>query len=108
MALQAQQVHLAHAQETRVGGAVGRMTTGAAFRLHRHMLIHKRAVRVGMALDANGVSAGQGPDLAEGGGAVNVVAVAALNQAFVYAMVIRLGKLSFGGSMTSVAEVGSC
>ena len=96
MALQAQQVHLAHSQETRICGAMGRMATGAAFRFHRYMLVHKRSARIGMALDASGISAGQGLGLAERGGTVNVVAVAAMNQPFIYAMVIRPGKLSFG------------
>jgi hypothetical protein len=96
MALQAQQVDLVYPQETRVRGAMGRMATGAAFRFHRHMLVHKRAARIGMALDASGISTGQSLGLAERGGAVNVVAVAAMNQSFVYAMVIRPGELSFG------------
>ena len=96
MALQAQQVDLAHPQETRVRGAMGRMATGAAFRFHRHMLVHKRAARIGMALDASRITAGQSLDLAERRRAVNIVAVAAMNQSFIYAMVIGPGKLSFG------------
>jgi len=96
MALQAQHIDLAYAQESRVRRAMGRMATGAAFRLHRYILVHKRSTRIGMALDASGVAAGQSLGLAESGGAVNVVAVAAMNQPFVYAMVIRSGKLSFG------------
>ena len=79
------------------------MATGAAFRFYRHMLVHKRAARVGMALHASGISAGQSLGLAERGGAVNVVAVAAMNQSFVYAMVIRPGKLSFGRGMARIA-----
>jgi len=96
MALQAQQVDLAHPQETRVRGAMGRMATGAAFRFHRHMFVHKRAARIGVALDASRITAGQSLDLAERRRAVNIVAVAAMNQSFVYAMVIGPGKLSFG------------
>jgi len=49
-----------------------------------------------MALHASGVAAGQSLGLAKRGRAVNVVAVAAMNQSFVYAMVIGPGKLSFG------------
>ena len=99
MALQAQQVHLAHSQETRVRGAMGCMAGGAAFRFHRYMLVHKRSTRIGMALHASGISTGQGLGLAERGSAVNVVAVAAMNQPFIYAMMVRPGKLSFGGSV---------
>jgi hypothetical protein len=96
MALQAQQIDLAYSQETRVRGAMGRMASGAAFRFHWHMLVHKRSARIGMALHASGVAAGQSLGLAKRGSAVNVVAVAAMNQPFIYAMVVRPGKLSFG------------
>lgn len=106
MALQAQQVHLAHTQETRVRGAMGRMATGAAFRLHRYMLVHKRTARIGMAFHASGISAGQGLGLAERGSTVNVVAVAAMNQPFIYAMVIRPGKLRSGSGVACIALRG--
>ena len=106
MALQAQQVDLAHSQETRVRGAMGCMATGAAFRFHRYMLVHKRSACIGMALDASGISAGQSLDLAERGSTVNVVAVAAMNQSFIYAMVIRPGKLSSGRGVARVALRG--
>lgn len=96
MALQAQQVDLAYAQETRVRGAMWRMATGAPFRFYWHVLVYKWSARIGMALCASGVAAGQSLGLAKCGSAVNVVAVAAMNQSFVYAMVIRPGKLSFG------------
>ena len=39
---------------------------------------------------------------------MNVVAVAALDKAFVHPMVIRLSEIGFGGNMTSVAETGLC
>jgi len=106
MALEAQEVDLVHSQETRVRGAMGRMATGAAFRFYRHMLVHKRAARIGMALHASGISAGQSLGLAKRGGAVNIVAVAAMNQSFVYAMVIRPGKLSLGRGVARIALRG--
>jgi len=96
MALETQEVHLVHSQETRVRGAMGRMASSASFRFYWYMLVHKRATRIGMALHAGGISAGQSLGLAKRGGAVNVVAVATMNQSFVHAMVIRPGKLSFG------------
>ncbi len=106
--LQAQQVHLAHPQVTRIGRAVRCVTTAAALSFHRYMLIDERALLVGVAFDTNRIPAGHGPHLAEGGGAVHVVAVAALDQAFVYSMVIRLCEVGLGSCMTSVAEVGLC
>src|SRR5689334_2952198 len=79
MALQAQQVDLAYAQETRVRGAMWRMASCAAFRFHRHMLVHKRSAGIGMALHTSGVAAGQSLGLAKRGSAMNVVAIAAMN-----------------------------
>jgi hypothetical protein len=61
-----------------------------------------------MTLDANRIPGGHGPNLAEGGGAVDVVAVAALDETFVYSVVIRLRKVGLSGDMTSVAEIGLC
>jgi hypothetical protein len=106
--LQAQQIHLAHAQETWISRPVGRVTTAAPFSLHRYMLINERALLVGVALDTNRISARHGPDLAESGSAVDVMAVAALDQAFVYSMVIRLREIGLRGCVTSVAEAGLC
>ena len=108
VALQAEQVHLAHAQVAWIGGPVGRVTTATALGLHRHMLIHKWPLFVGMALDANRVAAGHRPYLPERSGAVDVVAVAALNETFVDAMVIRLREVGLGRHMASVAEFGLC
>jgi hypothetical protein len=70
------------------------------------MLIHKRPLFVGMALDTNRVPTGHGLYLAEGGRAVDVVAVAALDEALVYSVVIRLCEVGPRGCMTSVAETG--
>jgi hypothetical protein len=70
------------------------------------MLINKRPLFVGVALDTNRVPTGQGPHLAESSGAVDVVAVAALDEAFVYPVVIRLREVGLRIDMTSVAEFG--
>ena len=74
--------------------------------LHRFVLVHKRSARIGMALDASGISAGQSLDLAERGSTVNVVAVAAMNQSFINAMVIRPGKFGFGRGVARIALRG--
>ena len=87
---------------------MGRVTTAAALSLHRHMFINERALLVGVALDTNRIPARHSPHLAEGGSAVDVMAVAALDQAFVYSMVIRLREVGLRGCMTSVAEAGLC
>jgi len=106
--LQAQQVHLAHPQVTWIGRSVGRVTTAAALSLHRYMFVNERALFVGVALDTNRIPAGHSPHLPEGGSAMDVMAVAALDQAFVYSMVIGLREVGLRGCMTSVAEAGLC
>ena len=108
MALQAQQVYLAHPQIARVRRTVRRVATAAAFRLDRHMLINERSLLVGMAFGTNRVPGRQGPHLTNGGCAMNVVAVAALNKTLVHSMVIWLREISLRGDMTSIAELGLC
>ena len=61
--LQAQQIHLAHAQKTRIGRAMGRVTTAAALSLHRYMLKDERPLLVGVAFDTNRVPGRQGSAL---------------------------------------------
>jgi hypothetical protein len=81
------------------------VTTVAALSLDGHVLIDERTLLVGMALDTNRVAARQCPHLAEGGCAVRVVTIAALDKAFVDPVVIWLCKVGFGRRMASVAEV---
>lgn len=106
MTLQAQKVDLAHSQEARIRGAMRRVATGAAFCLDRYMFIHKRTTCIGVALNAYSISAGHGLGLAESGGAVNVVAVTALNESLIYAMMVRPGKVSLGSGMARIALRG--
>jgi hypothetical protein len=81
-----------------------RVTTGTAFGLYRHVFIDERSLFVSMAFEANLVSVGKSPDLAQGGRAMSIVAIAALNQAFVDTMVIGLAKVSLCSRMAAVAE----
>lgn len=108
MALQAQQVYLADTQIARVGRTVWRVTTATALSLDRYMLKNERTLLVGMTFGADRVPGRHGPHLANGGGAMDIVAVAALDQTFVYSMVIRLSKVGLGSDMTSIAEIGLC
>jgi hypothetical protein len=84
------------------------MTTRAAFSLYRHVFIDEWPLFVGMAFEAKLVSIGKSPDLAQGGCAVSIVAVAALNQSFVDAVVIGLTEVSLGRCMAAVAESRLC
>ena len=105
MALQAQQVHLTHAQVTGVGRSVWRVTTAAAFGLHWHMFIDEGAGFVRVALGADGIPAGQRPHLPESRRSVHVVAVTALDKTFVDSMVVRLGEVSLRRGVTPIAEL---
>src|ERR1700758_558600 len=59
-----------------------------------------------MAFDANGVPARHVSRLPYRSGAVDVVAVAALDETFVDSMVIRLREVRFGSCMTPITEIG--
>src|SRR5690242_6818248 len=81
------------------------MTTATALSLERYVLINERALLVGVALDVNCVAGRHGPDLAERGCTVDVVAVATSHETFIYSMVKRLREISLGSCMTSVTEI---
>ena len=106
MALQTEHVPLAHLEESGIGGSVGRVATGAALGLDGHVLVDERPLFVDMALEADGVSAGERADLAHGRGSVRIMAVIALHQALIHAVVKRFGKIRFGRGMTAVAQLG--
>ena len=83
-----------------------RVTTAAALGFYRYVFIHEGARFVRMALGANGIAGGQGPYLPEGRRSVDVVAVTALDKAFVYSMVVRLREVSLRGCMAPIAQLG--
>jgi len=103
--LQAKQVNLTHAQVSRIGGAMGSVTTIATLRFNRHVFIDKRPCLFSVALDANRIPAGHGPHLAQSSGAVSIMAIAAADQPLIDPMVIGLGKICFGGRVAAVAEI---
>lgn len=106
MALQAQQVDLAHSKETKIGGTMRSVATGATLSLNRHMFVNKGTTGISVALYADRIPAGLGFDLAKGSCAVNVVAVAAMNESLIYAMVVRPGKLGLCRGMARIALRG--
>lgn len=85
---------------------MGGVATGAALCLDRHVLIDEGTLFFCVALDANCISARHRPYLPQSRGPVDIVAITASNQAFVYSMVIGSRKVSLGGHMTPVAEIG--
>ena len=105
VALQAEHVYQADFEQARVGGTVGRVATAAAIGFYRNMLVDIRALLFGVALEANGVAAGEGLQLAHGSGAVRVMAITALDETLLDAVVIRLGKIRLLRRMAAVTEV---
>ena len=102
--MQAEEIHLAHPQQSWIGGTVRCVAAAAAFSFHGHVFEDKGPLLVCMALEANRVSAGQGSHLSKRRRAVSIVAVAALDEPLVYTVVIRSGEVSLHGDVTSVAE----
>ena len=106
MTLQTQQVHLAHAQESRIVGSVRRVTTGATLCFHRHVLIDKRTLFVDVTLGTDGIAGRHRLYLPERRGAVGIMAITATNEVLVDTVVIGHCEVGLGGRMASVAKVG--
>ena len=81
------------------------MTTAATFRLHRYVFVDKGPLLISVAFVAHRIATRQGSDLADRGRAMNVVAIAALEQALRNPVVIRFGKVGFGRGVASIAEL---
>ena len=84
MALVAQLIDVGHIQQAGVLRTVRSVATQASFRLNSGMLKHEGATVLHVALGADGILVGGGPDIVVAKRPVNVVAVAAFDQAFVH------------------------
>jgi hypothetical protein len=105
MALQAQQVDLAHPQKARIGRTVHRVATAAAFGFYGDVFVGERAALVGVAFEAHRIASRQSPHLPNCRRAVDIVAVTALHQTFIHTMVIGLCEISFGRGVAPIAEI---
>ena len=83
VALIAERVDVRHVQQASVLRAMRCVATEAAFALDGSMLIHERATGFHVALDADCILIGGGFEVAALEGAVDIMAIAALDQAFV-------------------------
>src|SRR4051812_26673290 len=81
------------------------MAAHAAFRLDRRMLEDEWTSLLGMALEADLVLCGSGTQLCAQVSAVRIVAVVALHQAFVHAMMEGLAELRLHFQMAGVAKL---
>jgi len=104
VALQAQQIYIADFEQVRVRPAVDHVAGFAAVHLHGRMLVDKRPLLVAVALETDGILSRGGPHLLGSHGSVRVVAIAALNEPFVDAMVERHGEFGFLVEMAPVAK----
>src|SRR5215831_15299237 len=104
MALQAHEVHLAALQQSRIVGSVGRMASNAAIGFDRRVLPCEWPGFVRMAIEADLVLGGSGPQLRVHESAVLIMAISAEDQAFVHPVMKRLGEVRLGLKMTAIAQ----
>src|ERR1039458_5005411 len=106
MALVAEHVNIRHVQHPSVLRTVRRMACQAAFRFDRRVLVDKGPTHICVAFGADHALICRGPQVAVLEGAVNVMAVTALDGAFVYRVVEGHIELSFLIAVTLEAERG--
>ena len=93
MTLEAQEVHVAPAQQAGIRGPVRRVAGDAAFRLHRSVLKSEWTGFIGMAIEADLVLRRSGAQLLRDETTVLVVAIAAVNEPFIHFVVKGLGEI---------------
>ena len=89
MALVAQHVDVRHVKQARILRAMRGVARHTRFGLDRGMLVNPRPTNVRVALGANLVLISRGPQVVVPEGTVHVMAVAALDQTLVHAMMER-------------------
>lgn len=105
MTLQAKHIHVAELEHVRIGRSMGHMARRAALGFDRRVFENKRAVLVHVALEANGILTGRSAHLFGGGGPVGVVAIAALHESLVHAVMKRHIELGFLLQVAGVAKL---
>lgn len=104
MALVAQRGNRRHIQQPRILRAVRRMASGATLSPDRSVLEREWPTHINVALGADGVLVGRGSQIDQIERAVRVMAVGALDQAFIHPVVNRQIELRFLVSVAPVAE----
>lgn len=106
VALQAEQIYVAHLQHVRVWPTVGNVAGLAPLDFYRLVLEHIGPLLVGMALVADKILGGRGTHLLWFHRSVDVMTVATLNQTFIHAMVERHIELRLLSEMARIAKLG--
>src|ERR1051326_526419 len=105
MAFKAEQVNVAPAQQPRIGRAVRRVASYAALCFFRRMLKGEGASFVGVTVETKLVLGSRGAQLVCQKPAMRIVAIAAADQAFIYFVMERLGKIWLHIEMAGVAKL---
>ena len=115
MALQALQVNVAVLQHMRVCPSVRDVASRASCYFYGGVLEHKGSLLVRMALEADGVPGRRGSDLPyqmirlpDSACSVRIMAVGALDEALIHAMVKRHIELRLLHQMAGIAKLGLC
>ena len=106
MALVAERIDVRHAQHAGILGTVGRMACQAAFRFDRSVLVDKRPTLIHVALGADHVLIDRRSKVVGLEGAVHVMAVGALDGAFVHRVMEGHTELSSLVAVALEAERG--
>ena len=104
VALETEQIHIAHLQHVGVRPAMHYVARYATIRFDRRMLVHERPFLLSVALEANLILIRGHPHLARALCSVHVVAIVALNETFINAVVERHGELRLLREMARVAK----
>jgi hypothetical protein len=104
--LQAEQIHVADLEHVRVGTAMNHVAGRATIHFDGRVLINKGALLVGMTLETNRVLRGGHTNLFGQRRSVDIVAIGALNKAFVDAMMKGHGELGFLLKVAGEAKLG--
>jgi len=106
VALVAELVDIGNIQQPCILRPVRCVAAKATFPLHRSVFEHKWPARLRMTLGADSILIRGGPYIVVAKGAMNVVAVTALDQAFIHLVMERLCKRRLDVRVARVAERG--
>lgn len=106
VALETKQVHVADPQHVDICSPMGGVARRAALDFHRFMFVYEWPLFVGMTLETDLILGRSGSQLLWPYRSVRVMAVRALDQAFIHAMMKRHGKLRLLLLMACVTERG--
>jgi hypothetical protein len=104
VALQAKQIDIAQFQQVGIWSAVRQMAGLATVGFCGLVLVHKRPLLIRVAFEANRILCGGSPHLLGLHRSVRIVAIAALDQAFIHAVMKRHIELRFLLEMAAVAK----